>query len=138
MNVPQDSMRDFFTNHRHPTVDLLNQIDAPDYLLTINILRRLFEVPVRFDRNPNDVTFYAADRSEALLVIDADSAVTSPNALTQMRINAFLRAGRIHFIESYDWVNWTPEMRADLLKHEAADVGLPIEDFKKMLSKWVS
>jgi len=112
--------------------------DTPDFFAITEVLTRLFDVPIRLSKEVAGVSFYVEDRSDIVLTVDQNYGVSVCNPVVLKRINALLRAARIHFVESYDWVHLPPEMRLNLIEQEALDSGLSTDDFKKMLSKWTN
>lgn len=136
MSAGRKQIQDFVGLARKPAIEGLASIDYPDFNGVTELLVRLLDVPVRVSHETTGTLFYAADRNDPVLTISSEKEVSAENSLTLTRLNALLRAARIHFVESYDWVLLLPETRTKLISQEASDVGLLPEDFKKMLSKW--
>jgi len=112
--------------------------DAPGFEAITEVLMRLFGVSVRISRGTAGTSFYPEDRSEIVLTVDQIGRTVVHNATSLRRIDAMLRAARIHFVESYDWVLLLPEVRMDLINKEASHSGVPVDDFKNMLSRWAN
>jgi len=114
MNTGNKGVQQFVAGVRKPLVEHLAPGDAPGFEAITEVLMRLFGVSVRISRGTAGTSFYPEDRSEIVLTVDQIGRTVVHNATSLRRIDAMLRAARIHFVESYDWVLLLPEVRMDL------------------------
>lgn len=137
MNVGKAKIRDFVSRFRYPILSGLTQIDAPDYVATIELISRLFDMPIGFSRSGTIVSFHMSGAEAAILSIDESNLISAADVSILSEIDVLLRAARIHFVESFEWVNFPPEMRSGLILREASELGLTDREFIKKIGKWV-
>lgn len=52
--------------------------------------------------------------------------------------NALLAAIRIHEVESYEWVYLAPETRQSLISSRAQEVGVSVQELKRLMTVWTA
>lgn len=138
MNNGLAKVKEFVTNHRHPSAAEFIKADAPDFAGMAELLSRLLERPILTSSNANVTTFLAVNDPAPLLAVEGSVPTLAGDQDLIRRLNGLLGAARVHFVESFEWVNLSVPMRDRLIAQEAADLGVTQSEFSKLTHKWVN
>ena len=138
MNNGLTKIKEFVTNHRHPSAAEFIKVDAPDFAGMTELLLRLLERPISASSNGDVTTFLALNDPASLLAVEGTVPTLAGDQDLIRRLNGLLGAARVHFVESFEWVNLPGPMRERLIAQEATDLGVTEREFSKLTHKWVN
>jgi hypothetical protein len=137
--TPRTVLKSYVTEHEAPSIADVIELDRPNFEATSYLVGLLTgEERIEVKPTADGVGFIGPNGTSLLqIILPNDHSRASISGDLALQIQAIIEAARVHEVESYDWVNLPPQMKARHLEVRASRIGLSTSEFLRFIRLWV-